>query len=206
MCKICRNESLDNIITLDCNNCTKITEIPEINNSKITQLSCCNCPNLRYINTIKGLKFIFCTNSPKLIGINSNNKLLRIDSNLRYRETIYISTPRICNIMYIPNVKYTKIAFDNDQLIYSNDKYHYHEKLHKLITNIYNLWKRYKLYKYINYLQQYIYSNPRLPYIQYYIENNIDELQISNTPKKITNIGYINSKNKLIWYTIQKNI
>ncbi|MEK6892355.1 MAG: hypothetical protein AABX25_04165, partial [Nanoarchaeota archaeon] len=72
----------------------------------------------------------------------------------------------------------------------------------RLYSNIYYLWKSYKLKQYALYLQIYIYSNPRLPYMQYYIENELydEEKGKAYLNQNKLKIGYINSKDELIWY------
>lgn len=199
MCKICRNEDISNILTLDCNKCETITEIPEIKNSKIKQLSCCDCPNLKFINIIHGLKFIYCWKSYNIVGIKGDNSLVKI----YYESSLGISLKKL---NYVPKLKNDYDAFNNiireSKFIYKNENYLYNENVNKLNINLYNLWKKYKVNRYINYLQQFIYSNPRMPYMKYYIQNNIDEEDKKNVK---TRIGYINSNNKLIWFKIINN-
>ena len=106
--------------------------------------------------------------------------------------------------MYIPKLNYSQnncnILRHQFDFEYTNKNYRYNKNIHKLNNNLYYLWKNYKLKKYINYLQQYIYSNPRLPYMKYYIENQIDD---ENKKLVKFKIGYINSKNQLIWYGLK---
>lgn len=199
MCKICRNEDVSNILTLDCNKCQTLTEIPEIKNSKIKQLSCCDCPNLKFINKIHGLKFIYCWKSYNIIGIKGDNSLVKI-----YYESSTGQTLKKLN--YVPRLKNDYDIFNNtvreSKFKYKNENYLYNKNINKLNINLYYLWKKYRFNKYINHLQQYIYSNPRLPYMKFYIQNNIDE---EDKKKTKTRIGYINSNNKLIWFKVIKN-
>lgn len=199
MCKICRNEDISNTLTLDCNKCTTLVEIPEIKNSKIKQLSCCDCPNLKFINKIYGLKFIYCWKSYNIIGIKGDISLQKIcyEGNdgkilkkLKYEPKLKNNYDCIYNI----NRKH--------KFTHSNENYLYDTSVNMLKINLYKLWKKYKFNRYINYLQQYIYSNPRMPYMKYYIQNNIDEEDKQNIK---TRIGYINSNNVLIWFKVIKN-
>ena len=67
-----------------------------------------------------------------------------------------------------------------------------------LYNNVFNLWKKYKLNKYILYLIKEYYFNPRYPYINHFIENNLYQDNIGNLK-----IGYINNKSKLIWFRLK---
>ena len=66
----------------------------------------------------------------------------------------------------------------------------------KICNFMYKCFKHKQLKKYINYIQTIIYSNPRLPYMKYYIEHNLYDAENNGKIK----IGYINSKEELIFY------
>ena len=92
--------------------------------------------------------------------------------------------------MYCPK----RITNTNLTLPFKTCKYKTSHKMNKLYNNIYKLWKYYKLKQYILYLTREYYSNPNYPYILYYVEN------MDLVKNKENKIGFINSKNKLIWY------
>ncbi len=60
------------------------------------------------------------------------------------------------------------------------------------------IWKRYKFNKYINHLII-DYCNHTLPYMKYYIENEL----FDENKNKETKIGYMNKNDKLIWYKLK---
>jgi hypothetical protein len=67
MCKICDNEHLEGLETLDCENCELLTNIPIIEG--LTELYCSDCPLLTTISIIKGLEELDCSNCPLLTKI-----------------------------------------------------------------------------------------------------------------------------------------
>mgnify|MGYP001595894701 CR=1 FL=1 len=211
MCKICRNENLEGLKELDCSRCPSLTTIPNIeglesldcgrcpllinipNIEGLERLDCSGCLNLTKIPNIEGLKILFCYKCPLLTSIPIIEEL----------EVLMCSN---CpSLMYIPNIQYN-LVYNPDLLKspYNNCKYLTSKKMDKLYKNICYLWKSYKLRKYALYLEKEYYSNPRMPYMQYYISNelyNEGEGESSNsTNDNKLRIGYINSKNELIWY------
>ena len=105
-------------------------------------------------------------------------------------------------LMYIPKINISQYDRKLLKLPFEGCKYLTSKKMDKLYNNIYYLWKSYKLKKYALYLEIHIYSNPRLPYMQYFIENELydeGEVEASINQSKLK-IGYINNKDELIWY------
>mgnify|MGYP001565896066 CR=1 FL=1 len=216
---------------LDCSGCPSVTNISNIEGLK--ELFCHDCPLLTYIPNIEGLKELYCTDCPLLSNIpnikglyilqSENCPLLTYIPNIEGLKKLYSwncqllsNIPNIegleeliCSncplLMYIPNIQYN-LVYDPDLLKspYVNCNYLTSKKMDKLYKNICYLWKSYKLRKYALYLEKEYYSNPRMPYMQYYISNelyNEDEGESSNsTNDNKLRIGYINSKNELIWY------
>ena len=72
-------------------------------------------------------------------------------------------------------------------------KYLISKKMERMYNNVFYLWKYYKFNRYIKHLEI-IYSNPRLAYMQYYIENNLYDENVSDFK-----VGVINCNNELIW-------
>ena len=207
MCKICRNEDLTGLYTLNCTNCESLTTIPNIKGLKY--LNCSSCPSLTTIPNIKGLRYLKCTNCPSLTTIPNikgikkiycwNNPLLTTIHYIKRLELLYCSDCPL--LQYIPKCDHLSYnLFLN--LPFKNCKYLISKKTDRLYNNIYNLWKSYKLKKYALYLEKEYYSNPRLPYMKYYIENELyDEGESSDsTTQNKLKIGYMNSKHELIWY------
>lgn len=141
----------------------------------------CNNDNL------EGLKELDCTNCPLLTIIPnikglkrlkcSNCPLLTIISYIKGLRTLWCSN---CPLLKtIPNIEGLEYLYCNNCT---------------LITEIPNIGE---LNKYINYLEINYYSNPQLPYMKYYIEN-----KLYDEDKKEFRIGYINSKEMLVWYKV----
>ena len=231
MCKICRNENLEGLEYLECNGCQSLTNIPNIKGLKklycygcllittiphiegleglicsdcplltnipnikgLVTLACYNCPLLTTIPHIKELEFILCNNCPLLITIPYIKGLERLTC---------FSCPLL---MYIASIGYIRYNGDLLKLPFKDCKYLTSKKMDKLYNNIYYLWKSYKLKKYALYLEKEYYSNPRLPYMKYYIENELYDGEgegesFDSTTQSNLKIGYINSKQELIWY------
>ena len=176
MCKICNN-NYEELKKLDCNNCPLLTTIPNIKGLK--EMYCIECPLLTNIPNIEGLNILYCINCPLLITIPNIEGLNVL----------------VCN--NCPLLMYAPLLADNENLKkpFENCIYKTSKKMDKLYNNIYYLWKYYKLNQYVNYLLQHVYSNPRLPYMKYYIEHNLYD-----TNNGRLKIGYINSKEELIFY------
>ncbi|MEK6892356.1 MAG: hypothetical protein AABX25_04170 [Nanoarchaeota archaeon] len=213
---------------LDCVMCPLLTSIPYIEGLGI--LDCHDCPLLTIIPNIEGLKYLICYNCPLLTDIPNIEGLQKLDchdcpllTTVPHIKGLYSLYCNDCPLLTtIPNIEglekikcfnnpllmYIPIKKDltyNDNLLklpFKDCKYLTSKKMDRLYNNIYYLWKSYKLKKYINYLQIHIYSNPRLSYMQYYIENELydeEEGEASTNQSKLK-IGYINNKNELIWY------
>ena len=137
---------------------------------------CKICRNER----LEGLKDLWCRGCPLLTTI----------PNIEGLEVLWsFSCP---SLMYMPS------KFRNDDMIlpFKECKYKISKKMERMYNNIFYLWKRHQLNKYINYLEI-LYSNPRLPYMQYYIENNLYDENVCDFK-----VGILNSKNELIWYKL----
>ena len=184
MCKICNNENLEGFKGLDCHNCPFLTNIPNIEGLK--ELYCYNCPLLTDIPNIEGLERLNCFSCSSLIIIPN------------IKELIYLCCEFCPLLTYIPKIE--KLEYDEVllKLPFKDCKFLISEKMERMYNNIYYLWKKHKLNKYINYLEINYYSNPELPYMKYYINN---ELYNEYKNGKIK-IGFINSKNELIWYKL----
>ena len=170
---------------LNCSNCSLLTNIPNIEGLEV--IYCNDCVLLTNIPNIQGLKDIFCNECPLLTSIPY----------IEYLETLECcDCPLLTNI---PNIEYLECN-NNLNKPFENCKYLTSKKMDKLYNNIFYLWKCYKLKQYALYLEKEIYSNPRLPYMQYYIENNLYEEKNNGGLK----IGYITNKKNLIFYKIKK--
>ena len=101
------------------------------------------------------------------------------------------------SLAYIPNIYYSTYTEELLKLPYIGSKYLVNNNSLRLYNNIYSLWKHYKLKKYILYLEKEYYSNPQMPYMKYYISNELYDKDESKLK-----IGYINSKKELIWYRL----
>ena len=214
------------LVNLICFRCPLITKIPHIDGLKY--LNCSDCPSLTTIPNIEGLRELYCSNCPLLTTIPNIKGLYTLDcydcelltsipniEGLEYLgcyncpllitifniEGLKCLTCHTCPLlMYIPKCKYNKYDRKLLKLSYKGCKYLTSKKMDKLYNNIYYLWKSYKFKKYALYLQIHIYSNPRLPYMKYYIENELyNEGEASHEENKLK-IGYMNSKHELIWY------
>ncbi|MEK6892358.1 MAG: hypothetical protein AABX25_04180, partial [Nanoarchaeota archaeon] len=150
---------MEGLEILDCDGCQSLTTIPNIEGLK--ELYCYNCPLLTTIPNIEGLKYLDCDGCQSLTTIPNIEGL---------KELYCYNCPLL---IYIPNIK--KIIYNENlfKLSYEGCKYLISKKIDNLYNNIYYLWKSYKLKKYAFYLEMYIYSNPRLPYMKYYIENEL---------------------------------
>jgi hypothetical protein len=214
---------IENVKYLICSGCPLLTNIPNIKGLK--QLWCDNCPLLSTIPQIKGLIYLNCSSCPLLKNIPYIEGLNRLNcsncpliKNISYIEGLKrlncSNCPLLKNIPYIEGIqKITCCRYiDHIDLIYlSLSSYHekicrpvkcckslVNKKMERMYNNIYYLWKRYKLNKYIKYLEINYYSNPQLPYMKYYIEN-----ELYNEDNKEFKIGYINNKEELIWYKMK---
>ena len=204
MCKICTND-YKGLKRLDCNNCPLLTNIPNIEGLK--SLYCNNCPLLTNIPNIEGLNTLCCNNCPLLITIpiiERLNTLHCIDCPLLITIPIIERLKSLCCnncplLMYVPLLKNNdNLLENNDNLLkqpFENCKYKTSKKMDKLYNNIFYLYKLYKLKQYVNYLESTIYSNPRLPYMKYYIEH-----KLYDTNNGRLKIGYLNSKEELSFY------
>ena len=204
MCKICRNENLNELKDLYCVNCPLLTNIPLIEGLKY--LNCGTCPLLTNIPNIEGLQILEChycpliTNIPVIEGLRrlscSNCVLL---TNISHIEGLkYLDCSNCPLLMYAPKM----YIYDDLFQPFKTCKYKISKKMLKLYNNIFKLWKYYKLNKYIKHLDI-IYGNPELPYMKYYINNelyNMDKVEEKEYPLRI---GYMNSKNELIWYKLK---
>jgi hypothetical protein len=101
--------------------------------------------------------------------------------------------------MYIP--KTYKMFYDKQifKLPFIDSKFLVNVRIKRMYNNIFLLWKMYKFKKYVDYLEINLYSNPQLPYMKHYIENELFE-----EDKKEFKVGYINDSNKLIWYKLSR--
>ena len=193
MCVICENENLTGLKDLECGGCQSLTTIPYIEGLEgLEGLYCYGCPLLTTIPNIKGLKRLDCFDCPLLTYVPNIIGLKRLHC---FNCPLLIYIPKCDDLSYNRNLL---------KLPYEDCKYLTSKKMNRLYNNIYYLWKSYKLKQYINYLQIHVYSNPRLPYMKYYIENELydegeGESSDSPTQNKLK-IGYINSKHELIWY------
>jgi hypothetical protein len=176
-------KKLSKLIIRDCN----IKEI--LSMDTLLQLELNMCPHIKSLPEFECLQSLIIYGSPLLTTIPF------------YPLTVF-HVENCKNIQYLP-FYYLKIgkSYNNLKFTRSNKKLGYNCKLFvissnvvKLYDNIANIIIKYKLRKYINHINQYIYSNPSLPYMKYYIENSIYEKQTAQT-----RVGFINSKNKLIW-------
>ena len=196
MCLICKNENLEGLKELYCGNCPQLNFIPLIKGLK--ELTCWGCPLITFIPIIKGLKKLTCYNCPQLISIPNIEELTKLNCYNCPLLTFIPNISKLKNIYCIncPNLMYHPISIitTNLTLPFKTCKYKTSIKMNKLYNNIYKLWKNYKLKKYIFYLIKEYYANPKYPYILYYIEN------MDLVKNKENKIGFINSKNKLIWY------
>ncbi len=176
MCKICTNE-YEGLEHLICSDCPLLTIIPNIEG--LESILCLNCPLLTNIPNIKGLKKLYCYECPLLTNI----------PNIEGLQKLHCTS--------CPLLMYGPLMARNRHLNkpFEKCKYLTSKKMDALYNNIYKLWKSYKLNKYIKYLEREVYCNPRLPYMQYYIENKLYD---ENEDK--LKIGYVNSKNQLIFY------
>ena len=233
MCRLCNNNNNEDdeeilrtkITYLNCNNCLLVTNIPYI--EELQYLQCKNCPSLSNISYIKGLKSICCINSIKLTNIPHIKSLSTLLCDncpllicIPYFEDLQVLSCNNCpKLMYIPIIECSD--YDNILLTKPFRKCNYliSERMQRMYDNIYNLWIRYKFYKYVNHLQIKYYSNPKLPYMKYYIENKLYDEDILNNKNNQENlnkdnkddlinqnrlkIGYINKKNNLIWYNLK---
>jgi hypothetical protein len=157
-----------------------------------------NCPNIKSLPNFKYLHTLTVDNLPLLTTIPFYKvKLFGIYNckNIQYLPTMYID-------MYQPIAPSRFEIYQKNVNKYNrmSKSYSATELVIKLYNNIASLWKQYKLKKYVLYLNQYMYSNPSLPYMKYYIENGIYYEQTEQT-----RVGFINSKNKLIWLTFKSS-
>jgi hypothetical protein len=146
----------------------------------------------------QSLESLECNNCPNLMYIPKMQSLESLEC---------VNCP---NLMYIPIVNYNN--YDIDLLIKPSDECEYliSQKMKKLRTNMFKLWNKYKLYKFICHLQIKYYSNPKLPYMKHYIENQLyddndydNKYYNNNNVTSTLKIGYINKKNNLIWYILK---
>lgn len=201
----------DELLTLSCNNCPMLKYIP--NFQLLLELKCNNCPNLMYMPDFQSLELLECNNCPNLMYIPKMQSLESLEC---------VDCP---NLMYIPIVNYNN--YDIDLLTKPSDECEFliNLKMKKLRINMFKLWNKYKLYKFICHLQIKYYSNPKLPYMKHYIENqlydddnyyniitnnvnnnvnnNINNYSKTNNISGTLKIGYINKKNNLIWYGLK---
>lgn len=222
MCQICDGGNLEGLEQLDCGDCSSLTDIPNIKGLKelicygctlltnisiiegLEQLNCGECPLLTNIPDIKGLEELECYSCPLLTEIPNIKELQIINcndcpllTNIPDNKRLIILECSSCPLLnIIPNVGESCYYDENLlKLPFEGCKYLISDKVEKLYNNIYYLWKKYQLNKYILYLEI-EYSNPSLPYMQYYITNGLYEIDDMEKLK----VGYMNSKKKLIWY------
>lgn len=197
---------IENLAILECANCPLLTNIPNIEG--LGELNCSNCSILNNIPNFKNLKDLDCSNClllyniPNIINLKTLNchscpLLTNIHNNNKLRNIYCDNCP---SLMYIPNIINIRCDRDLFKCPFEKSKYLTNKKMNKLYNNIFKLWKLYKLRSYALYLEREIYSNPRLPYMKYYINNVVYNNSLDNISK--FRIGFINKENKLIWYTI----
>jgi len=226
MCILCDNNQISGISRLNSNNCSVLTNIPNIEGLQFLQ--CKNCPLLTNISNIRGLQTINCVSSALLTSIPPIESLgtLLCDNCPNLVSIPYFKDLQVLSCNNCPKLMYIPIIEDNDDYdnillfkpfnIKNNGdecKYLISKSMQRLYNNIYNLWKKYKLYKFISHLEVKYYSNPTLPYMKHYIENelyddNNNEYNnniLSNMPQSTLKIGFINKKNNLIWYNLKSN-
>ncbi len=181
MCKICRNESLEELTILDCSNYTELTSIPNI--PGLNGLICDNCPQLTSIPNIQGLKELYCRNCPQLISIGNIQGLMCLDC---YESHELRSAPLVSEEGWYPE----QLIRMGKMWVHEDEYYRYH----KIANNIFSLWKYFKLMRYVGHLNQFVYSDPRQPYMQYFIKN-----QLYDNNNESFKIGYITGDGKLVW-------
>jgi hypothetical protein len=186
---------------LYCIRCGSLEELPKFKYLKHIELE--NCTSLKIIPKLTILEEIKCQNCPLLVSPPIFKKLDKDKFNIWGRTfSIYLSRKYI--LMNCPSIMYYKRSdhLPNNLMIFTRiekSDYFVSKRMQKLYNNIYYLWKRHQLKKYILHLQKKYYSNPELPYMKYYIEN---ELYNENT--KNFRMGYINDEEELVWYKIKK--
>jgi hypothetical protein len=141
------------------------------------------------------IKFIIESSVNKVTWSNSRKFCLKFKINQDNLVRYLIKSNIQCYI-YNQQIVFQSRALNPPKYIFKfvTEYYIYHITI---CNFIYKCFKYKQLKQYINYLVQHIYSNPRLPYMKYYIEHNLYD---ENNGK--FKIGYINSKDQLIWYKL----
>ncbi len=222
MCKICdcngNYESLQGLKMLNCSHCPLLTSIPHIEGLK--WLNCNECSSLSVIPHIEGLKYLWCAGCRLLTSIPPIEELeilycIRCSS---LTEILHIKELKELDCSYctlltlIPHIEgLKKIQCWNCPRLYrapwvNGGEYSKHLKrvrgkrlmihkyAYKIYKNVSKWWNYRKLLYKLQQIQIELYANPRMPYMQYFIDH-----ELYNENKGPCRIGIITKEDKLIF-------